>query len=383
MKTEDVKMKSKPPAIDEINTEVCTGCFGCYNSCPYSAVSMVLSGDGFYLPSIDRKLCTNCGICQNHCPIISNNESNNRNADNIKVYASWSNSHATRLKSSSGGVFSEIARWVLNDSGVVIGVEWNDDFSSVRHVQIADEKDLAGLQGSKYMQSNVGDIYKTVVRLTENNKKVLFTGLPCQVAALNLFVQSPNLLTVDLVCHGTPSINVYRKYLSYIAEGRQAKGVNFRHKEPRWTKFSVKVDFSDGSEYSCIYRDDSFFIGFLNNLYINTPCYKCSHCSMPRAGDITLADYWGVPAHLKDDKGVSLVLSNNDKGDRVLEDLVRDKRIQCIESDLSIALKGNPRLTEGALELPGERERFFNDLDILDFDELREKYIHSLNISDK
>ncbi len=367
------------PAIHEIGQEKCTGCFGCYNVCPAQAVDMLLSEDGFYIPVVDESKCTMCGLCRNNCPVMGITQNDNRDIENVKVYAAWTEDQHIRQNSSSGGVFTEIAKEILNKGGTVFGAAWGKDFRSVEHIPVRDEAELARLRGSKYMQSNVKTVYRDIVDLTRSGKPALFTGVPCQTAALKTFVQADNLITVDLVCHGTPSITVYRKYLDYMAAGRHVEEVNFRDKSNGWTKFSMSIGFSDGSRYTCTYREDPFFIGFLSDLFINTPCYDCPFCSMPRAGDITLADYWGIQRELRDERGVSLCLSNNEKGDMLLQEVTGRGALVIHETGFSGTLRGNPRLVNGKLTSPALREQFFKELHRLSFKDLEEKYIQPVN----
>jgi len=340
----------------------CTGCCGCANACPVAAIHMVMTGEGFYHPGIDAEKCTRCGLCTHHCPVTSPPRISNRSADTVRAYAAWTRNDGTRFASSSGGVFSALARLVLGDGGMVSGAAWSEDWT-VSHVMVATEKDLASLRGSKYLQSRVGDAYRRVVQaLHETEGPVLFSGLPCQVAALRIFVEDRRLLTVDVVCHGVPSLAVFHKYLQSVAGGRKVTGINFRDKRKGWSRFSLAITFDDGSEYVRMFREDPFMAGFLGNLYSNEACYRCPFCTMPRQGDITLADYWGVSRELKSDLGVSLVLANNDKSDEWLEKLLKRGDVEMHETPFESAVRGNPRLVDGDRAIPALRSDHFHDL---------------------
>lgn len=199
----------------------------------------------------------------------------------------------------------------------------------------------------------------------------MFSGLPCQVAALRKFVDNENLITIDLVCHGTPSTIVFHKYLEYVSNSRTIKSINFRNKENGWSKFSILIDFIDGSSYSDTFRKDLFLVGFLSNLYLNDACYSCSFCSMPRQGDLTLADYWGVPKEYKNDLGVSLILSNNKNGDKVLDALKDKGNIEITQTLFESTLKGNQRIVNGNFQIPKQRDSFLFQIQQTNFQSLQ------------
>ncbi len=343
--------------ISTIPGNSCTGCFACYNACPNNALSMKQSSAGFYKPVIEANRCNNCGRCSAKCPAFESKSAGNRSADDIPAYAAWTKNDEVRKHSSSGGIFTEIANTVIDLGGTVYGVMWESN-QALCHARAETKQEIIPFRGSKYLQSNVGLAYKEISRMIRNGKTVLFSGLPCQVAALNKFVADENLITVDFVCHGTPSRLVFHKYLEYISNSRTIKSINFRDKENGWSKFRISVDFTDGSNYSETFLEDPFLVGFLSDLYLNDSCYKCRFCSMPRQGDLTLADYWGVPKEYKSSLGVSLVLSNNSKGDKLLDALKYKGGIELLQTPFESTLKGNPRIVDGNLQIPEHRSSF-------------------------
>ena len=171
------------PAIEVIGPENCAGCFACYNSCSYNVIEMVENEEGFYYPDINDN-CTACGVCQKFCPVI--NPIRFVDEFSPKFYAGWSKDDDTRINSSSGGMFPELARYILENEGVVFGVAWNENLLPV-HVKITDVDEIPRLMGSKYVQSNVGKTYKEALSELRKGKIILFSGTPCQIAGLNTF----------------------------------------------------------------------------------------------------------------------------------------------------------------------------------------------------
>lgn len=193
------------PAIEVIGYEKCAGCFACYNACSFNAIDMKISDEGFY---------------------IKVNEIRSKNISSPESFAAWSKDDDTRISSSSGGVFTELALNIIEKGGVVFGAAWNSDFL-VEHICVEFVEELPLLKGSKYIQSNIDNSYKRVLEELKKGKSVLFSGTPCQVAALKTFTNSDHLITVDLICHGVPSIVAFKKYLEYRNQGKK---INKRQK---------------------------------------------------------------------------------------------------------------------------------------------------------
>jgi len=362
------------PAIEIIGNNNCTGCYGCFDICPQNAIDMNLNDEGFLIPSINNERCIECGVCQRYCPIIENKLP--ENLDTPVSFAAWSKDDHTRIKSSSGGVFTEIAKIVLKEGGVVFGVAFDDSFKT-KHISIEDEEDISLVRGSKYIQSHVGDSYQKAVSIALQGRPVLFSGTPCQIAALNLFIQSNpriEIYTCEVICYGVPSESVFMSYLDYFSQLKNSriKEFSFRDKALGWKKWCTKIIFNNGEEYVSIRRVDPFMIGFFRNIYLRSICHDCPFARIPRVSDITLGDFWGVPKELDDPRGVSAVIINTPKGDKLFEKVTN---IEKMKVSLDQITSHNIRLINGHLERNPCRKDFYELLETKGFQAVMEKYL--------
>ena len=341
----------------------CSGCAACYNVCPNGAITMKEDDEGFLYPEINEKLCTNCLICEKVCQIYNDN---NKNAENPDCYA-LAQYDAERMKSSSGAIFPLMAQRIIEKGGYVSGVAFVDN--NVEHVLINDINEIDKLRGSKYIQSDIKDIYKKIKTLLDDNKTVLFSGTPCQVEGLKLYLNKEyhNLYTIDLVCHGVPSKKVYREYIKEINPDAKTYYSNFRDKMTGWKNSSATTTVNNKSISKSI-KDDFYMQAFLKDLALRKSCFECKYAKIQRQGDITLGDFWSIKKYKKsldDDKGTSLVLVNNKKG-RELYDLIKDNLKINKKVPLKYAIKGNPNLVRPSL-INENREVFFENLGAIPF----------------
>ncbi len=294
----------------------CTGCSTCINICPKKAISMQIDQEGFIYPVINEKKCINCHLCEKVCPILNNIK--NENLIPKKVIAAKSIDKQIQISSSSGGIFTELAKEIIKQNGIVFGATFEEGI--VKHISINKIKDLIKLRGSKYLQSYVNESFKEVEKYLNLKKPVLFSGTPCQIAGLKSFlkikrVDTSNLLLIDLVCHGVPSYKVFQDYIKNDFPNKTLSNINFRDKKGSWPLFNITYFFNKSANISRYHKVDPFFIGYLKNYYLRESCYKCKFSELPRQGDITLGDFWGISKNLFDPNGVSLVLINNKKGE--------------------------------------------------------------------
>ena len=306
----------------------CSGCSACLNACAKGTIKMVADKEGFLQPVVNAEKCIDCGLCEKSCPVVT--PLDNENAMEPKALAMWHN--ADRTVSSSGGAFSAMARSVLSRGGVVFGAAY-DTFPILKHLAVDSVEGLDRLRGSKYMQSDLGDSFKQIRTLLNEGREVMFCGTPCQVAGLRKFLRKPyeGLLLVALACHGVRSNAVFNSYLKKLENrlGKAESPVAIRNYEFRrrdgWG-FSPSIS-TDMSSCQKVYGVNELFMSaFDKSALFRESCYTCPYAQMPRVGDCSIADFWGIGRHgvpFKHDvmKGVSLILVNNKKGEAAVADM--------------------------------------------------------------
>ena len=343
------------------NMDKCYGCEACANICPKSAIKMVAAKDGFLYPEIDNSLCVECGACKRVCPSL------NKKYENAKaptVYAAMA-SDDIRKRSASGGIFTLLADYVFDKGGYVCGAAFDEGFLSVSHVMVKSKEDLDPLRRSKYIPSRLGDIYQKIEKALKEDKYVLFTGTPCQCAALKTYLKVPyeKLIVADLICHGTPSPLAWCKFLDEIGAGKKPTDVNFRYKDLIGWSSTTHVEFDDGTEYTERFKDDPFEQASSKNLILRKSCSTCEFARVPRQGDITIGDFWGIKKDLDDRKGTSAILVNTEKGKRMVEELSEKGNFKAFEEMpfYSAFGKNNANVYRAPHAHPG-RQKFFDTL---------------------
>lgn len=300
----------------------CCGCHACSNVCPKQCISMQADEQGFLYPVVDRELCVDCGLCEKVCPIINQSE----NKKPIKVFAAKNKNEEVRRKSSSGGVFTLLAEYVLNNGGVVFGAKFDDDWNVV-HSWTDTKEGIAAFRGSKYVQSTIGSTYREAKDFLTQGRKVLFSGTPCQIAGLKKYLHKEydNLLTIDIVCHGVPSPLVWSRYLKDLnTDNEIITNINFRSKKRGWKNYSYLIQTPKGVLFDDYASKSVYLQGFSRNMILRPSCYDCPAKKGKSKSDITLGDCWGIEkmATIEDDNlGISTILLNTDKGFSIYSEL--------------------------------------------------------------
>ena len=338
----------------------CSGCHSCQSICPKQCIKMIEDEEGFLYPSVVEENCIRCGLCENICSILYP-LGNDKEESDICAYAAYTKDDEIRKNSSSGGMFTEIARWVIGRQGVVFGAAFDGAFQ-VRHMYAETEEALAKFRGSKYVQSIIGDSYMQAKRFLDEGRWVLFTGTPCQIGGLLKYLPKSyeKLLTQDIICHGVPSPLVWRKYREYREEqsGGGIEHINFRNKAKGWNPYYVEMNFSDGKEYLQISGKDLYMRTFLSDLCLRPSCYDCRFKQKVRSSDFTLADFWGidnVQPEMNDNKGTSLFFVNSDKGQKVFANI--SERLVFKQVDTDSAIQYNPSMLT-SVKKPAKRDAF-------------------------
>jgi len=333
----------------------CCGCTACINICPKSAISMTSDEEGFRYPQIDKTQCNECGLCKKVCA-FQNGYDTTENFKTPHVYAVKHRDEKVRMNSSSGGAFTAISDYIINLNGVIYGVAFDERFNVI-HQRAETVKEIELFRGSKYVQSDLKNIFQRVRADLADGRWVLFTGTPCQAAGLNSFllnIDKSKLLICDLVCYGTPSPLIWKEHVQFL-EKKMKSGVEeyyFRSKVKGWLISTVQVKYKNGkNDYKSALSQAHKTLFFSGNM-MRPSCYNCKYTNFNRPSDISIADFWGIEKHMPefyDNQGVSLVLVNSQKGKNVFETIINSIEYResntdvCKHSPLYRQTKPSPR----------------------------------------
>jgi len=326
----------------------CIGCGVCMNVCPVNAITMEKDEAGFNYPKIDLNKCIHCNKCRNTCPILRKQETKEFEKE---IYAVKNKNLDERLKSTSGGVFSILARNILDKKGIVYGCEMQNN--KTKHIRITKVTELDKIRGSKYIQSNMLDTYKNIKKDLEDKKTVLFSGTPCQIGAIKAFLGKDykNLITVSVVCHGVISDKLLDVHLKELESKYNAPITewNFRNKKPNsWTVSSVSYKINNIKK-TVSFLDDNLMYLYLKNLIMRDSCYNCHYKSINNNADIIIADYWGIEIEKKefyDSNGVSALIINSNQGKKFFDSIKIEKYADIVEGNFADVNKYNPAYSE-------------------------------------
>ena len=330
--------------IDKVSVADCTLCGGCINACPTDAIRLKKQYLDFCYPDIDANLCINCNKCELSCPILGE-KSKPENGFPI-AFAAQSKNDEVRIRSSSGGAFYEFADKMLKDGGYVCGAVFDEEFH-VKHIVSNSKNDVYRMMGSKYAQSDMGYCYREIKDVLEKGHKVLFSGCPCQVAGMRTFLgkEYRNLLLVELICHGIPSDQMLQAYIRMQEKkyGAKLKRMEFRNKTKGWHNSAVRMEFENGKIYAEPMTIDAFMQGYFRGVSLKESCFSCQFRNFASGSDLTIGDFWGAEiemSHIDDNKGLSVVISNSQKGTVFLEKTMTS----CVPVKMDNILKYNQAL---------------------------------------
>lgn len=363
--------------------KLCSGCTACYAVCPRKAILMQPDKEGFAYPRIDWSLCVHCGLCERVCPYLNPDETRKP----LSVYAAKAKDESLLLSSSSGGVFSLLAQAVIRRGGIVFGAAFDRSNWRVYHRSVDNDVDLTELRGSKYVQSDMGNCYKEVCECLQAGREVLFTGTPCQIAGLKHFLLALNgimfekLILVEIVCQAVPSPLVWGKYLAWRMKScgvnmgacGKIEKIAFRSKKFGWKQYSMVIEESNGVVWYSEHSKDAYMRAFMAGLSCRPSCYNCKVRELRSGADLTIADYWSINQRfpdMDDDKGVSLVLLNTEKGYRIIDDV--NSLIELRHSDFDHAAEVNPMIVR-SLARHKRRDYFFRMVGEDNFESFVEK----------
>ena len=348
----------------------CTGCSACANRCPQKCIQMQYDDNGFLYPSISED-CIDCHLCEKVCP--ANHPVSP--AAFRHAFLARSNDETILLeRSSSGGMFTELALQILCRGGVVFGAEFSADFLSVHHRFVDQAADLLPLRGSKYIQSEIQNTFKEAKDFLKRGVPVLFCGTPCQIAGLKAYLKQdfPLLITADLMCHGVASTKMYRQFLVSRDLQMGIRSVDFRSKENGYGMQCLLQIQTGQTLFAQPWYETTLGFAFANNLISRESCGTCPYASDKRVSDITLADYVSEDLEAYEQKvGASLVLLNTDKGAHIFEAV--GERLWKRELNRADVMAQQQHLRHPAVPHQN-RKKGFAQIDRLGYDMVAEKY---------
>lgn len=352
--------------LEVIEKNKCCGCSACFSACGHQAITMQLDSEGFEYPIINQEACVDCGLCQSVCPVLqyeNRMDTRVKNSDVQIGFSARNKNFSQRLVSSSGSIFPPIAEWILDNNGLVVGAAYDNDFNVV-HKFVESKDELYALQGSKYLQCKAdNETFKYIRKELKNGRKVLYSGMACQVEGLKSFLRKDydNLYTIDLICMGIPSYVVWQKYLAAFFGDEKIKSINFKEKSIGWDTFTFRVDTDKR-----IFKERGMHNLYLRSMFLSwnmrPSCFQCPFKKAKRISDFTLADAWGVyhsTPDINDNKGLSSVIVHSNKG-LELWNILKDK-IDSVQVSIDDIAAGNSNLITNKPQT-GDRRRFYEIL---------------------
>lgn len=336
----------------------CFGCTACASVCPQKAITMITDREGFSYPDVDQERCVGCNLCEKVCPLNKEKKTN----EILVAYAVQHRDAEVLDKSTSGGMYTALSDAILAENGVVYGAAFDENLC-VTHIRAETKQERNRCRGSKYVQSDLKEVFLLVQADLKAGRKVLFTGTPCQIDGLKSFLRKDydNLYLCDLICNGVTSPAAWKAQLDKI--GRVNHSVvsqyKFRPKAWGWTVHNEMAVLKNGKV-----RHSDAYTGLYKELYysrvLHRPsCYECRYTNLNRVSDITIADCRGIEHRENSfnvEEGVSLALVNTQKG----KELFTEIQESIIYEELNIEAFIQPPLRTPA-QKPESRERFWEE----------------------
>lgn len=363
----------KVNTVNKISNKKCTGCGCCKNICPANCITMEPDNEGFLRPKVNEEKCIKCKKCVNYCPAINDNMERNR----PQISKLGFSKDEEKIQSASGGVFFTIAKYVIEElKGIVYGAVLDDNLKCI-HKSACTLEEVIPMQNSKYIQSEIGDLYLKVKEKLESGKFVLFSGTPCQIAGLNKYLERKydKLITIDIICHGVPSPKFWKEYLEKEFKNNKINHFQFRNKDNIEEKRSA-YELKAKSKKGVIKKDaycDAYYKPFVEGISYRRACYYCKYANLNRVGDITIGDCdsWRKYPEFYPHEVKSTILINTENGKKIWNNI--EKMFITQELKLEEEVRMNTQLS-APCKKNKKREEIYIDLEKLDWEEFRKKY---------
>ena len=310
----------------------CTSCQICSAVCPVGAIEIRPDRNGFYRPTVDADKCIDCGVCVKSCYKFDKDIRLTSDFNTKRLYSAWAKDPDIVENTTSGGIADLLARRLIANGYVCIGVTFDSDNNRAVGRTASTEEEILSFRGSKYIQAYTADTFKELVGKCQNQKFAIF-GLSCQIYAIARYIESRKLranhLLIDLYCHGCPTMNLWKKYCEYHLPAADNKefSANFRSKVRGWGNFDISIQSTDKTEGKLTYispkSGDEFFTLFFSDLVLNDACYDCKCRSTLEYTDIRLGDFWGHK-FVSNHTGVSAVTICSEHGANIFGEIKDD-----------------------------------------------------------
>lgn len=354
----------------------CCGCWACENICPKHCIEMKPDHEGFRYPEINQEECIECGLCEKVCPNLKEKQND---ILPINHYIIQNKNKDILRDSTSGGFFSVISEYAIQNHGVVFGASF-DDKMELRHTYAESYAECHPFRGSKYVQSQIKDSYQKAKDFLHQGRLVVFSGTPCQIAGLKSYLRKDyeNLITVDLVCHGVPSPLLLKKYLEYHSKEKNSPIIGYlsRDKYYGYSYSTASIFFKDKNISYHKGKESDIMLGlYFKNICSRPSCYQCHYKTIHRISDFTIFDCWDAPSSSKEfsDQGATNIFIHTEKGNALFQK-IKNHFIYKTEDIQKIILRDGIMIKNSVPQNP-YRDAFFRDLNILNFDQIKKKYL--------